>query len=158
APQPAVRIAQRPSIANDRWLALPPEPGGTAVNGRLAMGAHLAGAVSAPGAAARRVPRSGDGLGRGEHTGGPRRDAGPRQGAHRRPRLGRPRRTGAAGAVLPVQPRTGHRFDGALAGPGAQRDLTRRAAEGELSDDLGDRLDPARAPSARRLDAARPWA
>ena len=51
APQPAVRIAQLPSIANDRWLALPPEPGATPVNGRLAMVAHLVGDVSDQGAA-----------------------------------------------------------------------------------------------------------
>jgi hypothetical protein len=46
APRPAVRIAQFPATAGDRWLALAPDPGAPAVNGRLAMVAHLVGDVT----------------------------------------------------------------------------------------------------------------
>jgi hypothetical protein len=42
---PAVRIAQLPAVTNDRWLALPPEPGARAVNGRLALVAHVVGDI-----------------------------------------------------------------------------------------------------------------
>ena len=45
-PRPPVRIAQRPTVAGDRWLALPTQPGTTAINGRLAMVAHVTGDVA----------------------------------------------------------------------------------------------------------------
>ena len=43
---PVVRIAQLPLVPSDRWLALPPGPGATVVNGRLALVAHLVGDVN----------------------------------------------------------------------------------------------------------------
>jgi hypothetical protein len=51
AAPPAPRIAQLPAAAQDRWLALPPAPGATPVNGRAALVAFLVGDPAAGGTA-----------------------------------------------------------------------------------------------------------
>lgn len=48
AARPVVRVAQLPAVTNDRWLALPPDPGATVVNGRLALVAHVTGDITDP--------------------------------------------------------------------------------------------------------------
>ncbi|MGV8977822.1 MAG: hypothetical protein ACOH17_07245 [Cellulomonas sp.] len=50
ATPPVVRVAQLPAVTGDRWLALPVAPGPTAraINGRLALVAHVVGDVSDP--------------------------------------------------------------------------------------------------------------